>query len=153
MTEISTIENKIASAKKYLKILDRYKKYSKKEIEENIDLRGTVERHLYLAVQSAIDLGEAVISLKEFRKPSSMSEIFSVLNEEGVINKDLSEELSKMVGFRNIIVHDYEKINYDILYDILKNKLKDIEEFLLEIKKNLNFWTKMRLNAWFEKIL
>jgi len=76
MTEISTIENKIASAKKYLKILDRYKKYSKKEIEENIDLRGTVERHLYLAVQSAIDLGEAVISLKEFRKPSSMSEIF-----------------------------------------------------------------------------
>jgi len=44
-----------------------------------------------------------------------------------------------MVGFRNIIVHDYEKIDYDILYDILKNKLKDIEEFLLEIKKNLNF--------------
>lgn len=76
MTEISTIENKIASAKKYLKILDRYKKYSKEEIEKNIDLRGTVERHLYLAVQSAIDLGEAVISLKKFRKPSSMSEIF-----------------------------------------------------------------------------
>lgn len=139
MTEISTIENKISSAKKYLKILDRYKKYSKKEIEESIDLRGTVERHLYLAVQSAIDLGEAVISLKEFRKPSSMSEIFSILNEESVIDKDLSDELSKMVGFRNIIVHDYEKIDYDILYDILKNKLKDIEEFLLEIKKNLNF--------------
>ena len=138
MTEISTIENKIASAKKHLKILDRYKKYSKEEIEENIDLRGTVERYLYLAVQSAIDLGEAVISLKELRKPSSMGEIFSVLNEDGIIDKNLSDELGKMVGFRNIITHDYEKINYDILYDILKSKTKDIEKFLSQIEKKLN---------------
>ena len=138
MTEISAIENKIASAQKYLKTLDRYKKYSKKEIEEDIDLRGTVERYLYLAVQSAIDLGEAVISYKELRKPSSMSEIFDILNEEGIINKMLYGELSKMIGFRNIIAHDYEKINYDILYDVLRNKLRDIEKFLTQIKRSLD---------------
>lgn len=65
-----------------------------------------------------------------------MSESFSILEEESLINKDLSDNLIKMVGFRNIIVHDYEKINYDILYNVLTNRLKDIEEFL-ELIKNL----------------
>ena len=139
MTEFSVIENKITSVKKYLKILERYEKYSKDEIEKNIDLRGTIERYLYLAVQSAIDLGEAVISFKNLRKPTTMSEIFNILNEENIINERLSKELIKMVGFRNIIIHDYEEIDYNIVCDILRNKLKDIEGFLKEIKDSLNF--------------
>ena len=40
-----------------------------------------------------------------------------------------------MVGFRNIVVYDYEKINYDIVYKILQERLKDIEDFLKEISK------------------
>ena len=135
MTNFSVIENKISSAKKYLKILERYKKYSRKEIEKNIDIRGAVERYLYLAVQATIDLAEAVISFKDFRKPTTMGENFSILEEEDIIDKDLTESLIKMVGFRNIIVHDYEKMNYDILYDVLKNKLEDINKFLKSIEK------------------
>lgn len=137
MTEISTIENKIASIKKYLKILDRYKGFSKEEVKENIDLRGAVERYLYLLVQATIDLGEAIISFKSFRKPGSMSEIFCVLCEEEIIDKKLSDELSKMVGFRNIVAHDYEDIDYDIVYDVLENKLQDVIKFLSCVKKEL----------------
>ncbi len=40
-----------------------------------------------------------------------------------------------MVDFRNIIAHDYKKIDYDIVYDVLQNKLKDIEKFVEEIEK------------------
>jgi len=40
-----------------------------------------------------------------------------------------------MVGFRNIIAHDYEKINFSIVYDVLKNKTRDIEKFLQIIHK------------------
>ncbi len=36
----------------------------------------------------------------------------------------------KMTGFRNVVAHDYEKINYDIVHDVLQNKLKNIEEFI-----------------------
>jgi len=42
-----------------------------------------------------------------------------------------------MVGFRNIVAHDYDKIDYDIVLDILKNKLKDIEAFIREISERL----------------
>lgn len=135
MTNIAVIENKISAVKKYLKILERYKKYSQKEIVENIDIKGALERYLYLAVQSAIDLAEAVIAYKDFRKPATMSEIFYILNEEEVIPSNLTNKLSKMVGFRNIITHDYEDIDYAIVYTILHRGLKDIENFIKIISK------------------
>lgn len=134
MTNFSVIENKISSAKKYLKILKRYKKYSKEEIVKDIDLCGAAERYLYLATQATIDLAGAVISFKGFRKPTTMSENFYILEEEGIIEQELTEKLIKMVGFRNIVAHDYEKIDYDIMYDILENRLRDIEEFLKSIE-------------------
>ena len=138
MTNFSIIENKISSTQKYLSILDGYQKYSKEDIEKDINLKGAMERYLYLAIQSAIDLSEAVISFKELRKPSSMAESFQILQENKIINNELCENLVKMVGFRNIIAHDYEKINYDIVFDILKNRLEDIKNFISKVKKKLN---------------
>lgn len=135
MTDRSIIENKISAVKKYLLILRRYKKYSQQEIEENIDLRGAVERYLYLAVQATIDLAEAAISLKHFRKPTTMSDDFYILEEQGIIDLELGEQLIKMTGFRNIIAHEYEKLNYEIVFDILNNRLKDIEKFIKIIAK------------------
>ncbi|MBU4369496.1 DUF86 domain-containing protein [Candidatus Parcubacteria bacterium] len=130
MTNISVIENKVSLIKKYLKILQRYQKYSKEKIVKDIDIKGAAERYLYLVVQATIDLAGAIISFRNFRKPTTMSENFYILNEEKIINSDLTETLVKMTGFRNIIVHDYEEINYDVVYDVLKNRLKDIEKFL-----------------------
>lgn len=130
MTNLTVIENKISAVKKYLKLLERYQKYSRKEIEENLDVRGALERYLYLAAQSTIDLAEAVVAYKDFRKPTTMNEAFHILNEENIIDYELSEKMVKMVGFRNVIAHDYEKVNYDIVYETLQKRLKDIEDFL-----------------------
>ena len=135
MTNLNIIENKISSVRKYLKILERYKKYSQDEIEKDLDIRGAVERYLYLVIQSTIDLAEAVISHKNLRKPATMSEAFYILNEENFINEQLTDKLAKMVGFRNIMAHDYEKINYGIVYEALQNRLQDITEFIESMKR------------------
>lgn len=133
MTNLTVIENKISAIRKHLKILERYKKFSKKEIEEDIDIRGAVERYLYLASQAAIDLAEAVIAHKNLRKPTTMSEAFYILNEEGIIPIRSTKKMVRMVGFRNIIAHDYEKINYDIVHEVLQKGVKDIEKFIERI--------------------
>ena len=135
MTNLTVIENKISAVRKYLKILGRYKKYTQKEIENNLDLKGAVERYLYLAVQATIDLAEAVIAYKKLRKPSTLSESFYILKEENIISDKLSEKLVKMTGFRNVIAHDYDRLDYSIVFDVLKNKLKDVEDFLKKISK------------------
>ncbi|MFA6285054.1 MAG: DUF86 domain-containing protein [Parcubacteria group bacterium] len=129
MTEISVIENRISSIRKYLKTLERYRNFSIDEILNDVDKKGAVERYLYLATQSAIDLADATISYKKFRKPTSMSESFHILNEEEVIPSDLTEKMIKMTGFRNVVAHDYEKIDYEVVSAILQEGLKDIENF------------------------
>ena len=133
MSSKVVIENKISDVKKYLKILERYKKYSKEEILNDIDIKGALERYLYLAAQSVIDLAEAIVAYKKLRKPATLSDTFYVLNEENIIKIDLMEKMIKMTGFRNTIAHDYAKLNYDIVYNTLHNNLKDIQEFLSAI--------------------
>lgn len=135
MTHRFVVENKISAVKKYLNTLQRYKKYSAKEIKEDVDICGAVEHYLYLAVQATIDLADAYIALKEYRKPTTMSENFDILQEEGVIDLKLTEQLVKMTGFRNIIAHNYEKIDYNVVHDILHNRTKDIRKFLRIIEQ------------------
>lgn len=133
MTDLTIIENKISAVHKYLKILERYKQYTQKEIINDIDRKGALERYLYLIMQATIDLSEAVIAYKSLRKPSTMSESFHILREEEIITADLAEEMIKMTGCRNVIAHDYEKLNYDILYDVLQKRLIYIEAFVATI--------------------
>jgi uncharacterized protein YutE (UPF0331/DUF86 family) len=136
MTNFTVLENKISAIKQYLNILDRYRKMEFDEIINDIDKKGAVERYLYLAVQATIDLAEAFVSFKNFRKPTTMSEAFYILNEENIISTDLTEQMVKMTGFRNVIAHDYEKVDYSIVKNILENGLDDIIEFLAIIEKS-----------------
>ena len=45
--------------------------------------------------------------------------------------------MANLVGLRNILSHQYGKINYDIVYDVLQNKLGIMEEFINRIKRKL----------------
>lgn len=138
MSNLNVIETKISHIKKYLNLLERYKKYAREEIEQNPDIKGALEHYIYLATQATLDLGEAIIALKEFRRPGTYSEVFYILDEEEFISKDLSEKLVNMTRFRNIIAHDYEKVDFGILYDALQNRLSDIDKFLKVVKEKLN---------------
>lgn len=130
MTAIDVIENRISSVKKNLRYVERYKNYSQSELKNHIDLRGAFERYLYLVCQSTIDLAEAMIAYKKFRKPASMHDSFEILCEEDIISLELMENLIAMVRFRNVITHGYDKLDFVEMYKILQEDLKDVREFL-----------------------
>jgi uncharacterized protein YutE (UPF0331/DUF86 family) len=130
MTSFNVIENKISSTRKYLLILERYEKYSKEEVENNTDIRGAVERYLYLVAQSTIDLAESMIAYRKLRKPTTMAESFHILYETQIIPLELMQNLVQMTGFRNAIAHAYEDLDYNVVLDVLHNGKKDIAAFL-----------------------
>ena len=138
MSNLEIIQNKINAVERYLSILKEYTKYSEEQIEADQTLSGALERYLYLAAQATIDLAEATISHKQLRKPSTMSESFVILKEDNAISAELTKIMQKMVGFRNILAHDYEDIDFSILNDIHKEKTKDIVAFLNAIKQYLS---------------
>ncbi len=134
MTNTDILENKISAVKKYLKILEHYQSYSKNELEHDLNLRGALERYLYLAIQSTIDLAEGVIGFKSLRKPSTLAENFLILKEDGFISEALQSQMIKMTGFRNIITHDYADIDFNIAHEVLKQGLNDIKMFLKKLE-------------------
>jgi uncharacterized protein YutE (UPF0331/DUF86 family) len=138
MTSFNVIENKISSTRKYLSILERYEKYSKEEVENNIDIRGAVERYLYLVVQSTIDLAESIISYRKLRKPITMAESFHILYEKQLIPLELMQKLVQMTGFRNAIAHAYDDLDYSIVFDVLHNGKNDIVTFLNTMEKYIS---------------
>lgn len=135
MSNKDTIENKISLVRKYLARLEVYKKYSREEIENDQFISGSLERYLYLGVQTAIDTAEAIIAYRGLRKPTTLRENFEVLSEAKIIEDELSTKLMNMVGFRNIIAHDYTRLDYAVVYDVLNNRLEDINEFLKVVEK------------------
>ena len=138
MTSLALIEKGISKIKKYLNILQDYHKYTYEQIINDLTLRGAIERYLYLLVQSALDLAEALISYKKLRRPATFTECFIILNEAKLIDKDLMQKMIKMAKFRNIITHDYEELDYEIVYDIFKNRIIDIEDFTNMIQGKLS---------------
>ncbi|MZP30475.1 DUF86 domain-containing protein [Heliobacterium undosum] len=96
--------------------------------------RRFVERTLHLAIECSLDIGNHIIADEKYREPRSNRDIFAVLVENGVISEALLGDLQKMAQFRNLLVHDYARIDPDIIYKILYNGLKDVETYVMEIK-------------------
>lgn len=135
MSNKDTIENKISLARKYLARLESYKKYSREEIEKDQFISGSLERNLYLVIQATIDTAESIIAYRGLRKPATLREEFEILGEARIIESDMVTQLMNMVGFRNIIAHDYTRIDYDIVHNVLHKRSGDIEKFLKIVEK------------------
>ncbi|MFW5712402.1 MAG: type VII toxin-antitoxin system HepT family RNase toxin, partial [Spirochaetota bacterium] len=65
--------------------------------------------------------------------PETMGEVFTLLSREKVIPAALAEHLKSAVGFRNIAVHEYEQIDWQIVHSILAKHLGDFHQFMRHI--------------------
>ena len=99
----------------------------------NEDLQDIVLHNLQLAIQACIDMGAHIITDQGWGTPGSFSEVFYKLEDRGVIDRPLSELLVQMVGFRNRVIHDYEDVDLNIVYEIWRDRLGDIEKYIQKI--------------------
>ncbi len=137
MTKESVIEKMIATVEENIGVLNGAKIITESHFAKSKLELGGLKHYLYLSAQSTIDLAEAVISLKNLRRPSTLSESFEILHEAKIIDFTLMQKMIKMAGFRNILAHEYRKVKLDEIYSVLQNDLGDIEKFLKEIKTKL----------------
>lgn len=99
------------------------------DFETNLTRQDAVLLNLERACQAAIDLGAWVVARHRLGNPTSSREIFELLHQAGWIEDDLTTSLIGMVGFRNIAVHDYARLNLDIVRHIIQHRLSDLDAF------------------------
>lgn len=102
---------------------------------DDFDVQDIFVLNLQRAVQSAIDLAAHIVSDEGLGLPDDLKTNFTLLERGKIIDKFLCTKLKKMVGFRNIAIHDYSTIDVKVLKSILKNNLKDLEEFYSVVLK------------------
>lgn len=123
-----TILRKLSSMKRcvdYLKSLDP----ETLDLEYDYEKRSAVERNFQLAIESAIDIGEIIISEEGFERPADYKSVFLVLGKHSILPKGFAEKFAPSAGLRNVLVHMYDEVDLVILEEFLTKKLGDFEEF------------------------
>jgi len=104
---------------------------------ESLDIQDIFVLNLQRAIQSVLDLAAHVVADEGLGLPSDLKENFLLLEKAKIIDKQLSQKMQKMVGFRNIAVHDYAALDPAILKSIFENNLPDLEAFYTAV---INFF-------------
>ena len=123
------ILKKLSEIEEHLQELEEFKNISIDDYRKNWKIQRIVERTLQILIEICIDVANHIISDEKWRVPSSYSETFKILNENRVIDDELFKNLEKMAKFRNIIVHNYDKISPEVMVNILKKDLIDFLRF------------------------
>lgn len=105
---------------------------------EDLDVQEIFVLNLQRAIQACLDLAAHVIADEGLGLPAELRENFVLLEKKGIVDATLSERLQKMVGFRNIAVHDYSRIDTEILKSILVKNLRDMEAFYASILRHFS---------------
>jgi len=137
LVDKALLGRKMAQMEMYLGQIREYSKISLASYKSEWKTQRIVERTLQILVELGIDIANHIISDEKMRLPEGDADTFKILMENKVIDKRLWSRLEKMAKFRNVVVHQYEKINPAIVVSILHKNLADFEKYKKAITKFL----------------
>jgi len=109
--------------------LKRFAKINRADYLANEDYHDLVERNFQVAIQTCIDIANYIIAQENLPVPDEEANIFRTLTKAKILPSNLGEGIKGMVGFRNILVHEYLGIDHSLVYDLLQNRLSDFNNF------------------------
>jgi len=119
--------------------LNRHKESRKDVFLDDPDKIASAKYHFIVAIESAIDICNHLISKNGYRVPEDYADSFAVLGEVGAFSKEEVEVFKEMARFRNRLVHIYWKVEAGQVYEILQSRLGDFKIFLNQIAQFLDW--------------
>lgn len=121
--------------KEYLKILKQLQTFSLKEIDHDAFKKGALLHYLQMASEICIDIGQLIIAAENFSVPQEASQIFIILGEEKILPQKFARDFSAVARFRNLLVHEYTKIDMAKVYRYLQKDLSNFSTFAQAIAR------------------
>jgi len=130
---------KLSELEEYLRQIGEYSDINAGEYSKNWKTQRIVERTLQMMIEICVDIASHIVSDAGFRVPKSYADTFKVLYENNIIKKDLFDRIERMAKFRNILVHQYDRVDAEIVVNILNAHLDDFlhyKEAIINLLKN-----------------
>jgi len=137
MVDKDLILAKAGSVKRHI---DRIKAKSGTDMTifmRDLDRQESIAFNMHLAIQNCMDIAAHIISDEGLGVPGSAGEMFFILQENGFLSADLADRMVKAVGFRNLLVHEYQKIDLQRLHKAADNNVDDLIEYLSAVFSKL----------------
>ncbi len=102
-----------------------------------IEKKRACERLLQIAVEGVIDICNLFVSGLRLGLPAEEDDLFEKLEQAGIISPQMKETVKEMKGFRNILVHEYGRVDDEIVYQMVTTQLGDFADFKKEVLEAL----------------
>ena len=97
--------------------------------------RAACERYVEKIVEAAVDIAFFIIKYKKIRIPEDDKSAFDILFKNNIITLETSKAMKSAKGMKNIISHQYDRIDDEIVYESITNELiRDSRKFIREIE-------------------
>ncbi len=123
------ILRKLADLDLYLAQVSEYRGLTADAYRRDWKVQRIVERTLQMAIEACVDVAAHVIADRGLRVPATSAEAFEVLGEAGLRDPGLTVRMVRMAGFRNVLVHEYARVDAEIVVGILADRLDDLARF------------------------
>jgi uncharacterized protein YutE (UPF0331/DUF86 family) len=136
-------ERVLAKLDELTSYLDELRRIAPSNFEEylgSIEKRRACERLLQISVEAVIDICALLVSGLRLGLPAEEDDLFEKLAQAGLLSAEMTQTLRRMRGFRNILVHEYGRVDDQVVFVMVNRKLSDFEEFqkeILEVLKTL----------------
>jgi len=134
MVDDVLVLKKLASLAEYASQLKEFAGISVQDYRLDWKVQRIVERTLQMMIEICADIANHIIADQCLRLPQTYAETFQILGENGILPLEKSQVMEKMAKFRNIVVHQYETVDAEIVVMILKKHLGDFEEFSFAVR-------------------
>ncbi len=98
-------------------------------MESNYTRQDSIILNLQRACEASIDAAMHLVRIRKLGLPQESRDAFDMLGDAGIVQPVLRDRLKAMIGFRNVAVHDYRKLNLDVVRNIVETRLGDFREF------------------------
>ncbi len=112
-------------------VLKRESSASEERRQDPIWLRGA-KYTFVTAIEACVDVTQHICAAEGWGPPADNGDAVRILGERGVLTSQLAASIRKAVGFRNVLVHEYIKVDDAIVVDKLAD-LSDLEDFVSEV--------------------
>ncbi|MBX3334539.1 MAG: DUF86 domain-containing protein [Nitrospira sp.] len=129
------IVNKAASIERCLQRIQEEYAGDKQNLVANQTKQDAIILNLQRACETAIDLAMYAVSQRKLGVPQDSRDAFSLLQAGGILPADLVQRMQRMVGFRNVAIHEYTRLNLEVVHAIITNQLDDFRTFSATIVK------------------
>ncbi len=129
MVDKTLVMRKIAELELYLGQIGEFAGIGLEEYQKGWKTQRIVERTLQMMIETCADIANHIVADGKMRTPTGYADTFRVLSENDVISAELFPVMEKMAKFRNIVVHQYESVDAEIVMLILRKHLEDFARF------------------------